>query len=101
MRRVRWSRDALDDLKQIAVFIAEDDLAKAWRIEERIRATGEKLASFATGHPGRVSGTYEKSVSRSPYIMVYEMAVLDGIDSVTVMRIIHSARNWPEEDWPE
>ena len=37
------------------------------------------LALFATGHPGRVNGTYEKSVARLPYIIVYALSEYTGI----------------------
>lgn len=60
---------------------------------------GAALAQFATGHPGRVAGTYEKSVSRFPYIIAY--ALTAGDRAITILRVIHAARDWPAEEWPE
>lgn len=64
-----------------------------------IRNTGNALADFATGHPGRVAGTYEKSVTRLPYIIAYALSE-DGRDLV-VLRVIHTSRNWVADQWPE
>lgn len=64
-----------------------------------IRNTGNALADFATGHPGRVAGTYEKSVTRLPYIIAYALSE-DGRDLV-ILRVIHTSRNWVADQWPE
>lgn len=64
-----------------------------------IRNTGNALADFATGHPGRVTGTYEKSVTRLPYIIAYALSE-DGRDLV-ILRVIHTSRNWVADQWPE
>jgi plasmid stabilization system protein ParE len=99
MRHVEWSDDALDDLERQVVYIARDNATAARHIAKRVRATGEALGEFATGHPGRVSGTYEKSVSRLPYIIAY---ALSGDDAVlTILQVIHTSRNWPADAWPE
>ena len=61
-RPVLWSRDALDDLKTHLVYIAVDDPGAAARVVDRFRKAAAQLEDFATGRPGRVAGTYEKSV---------------------------------------
>ncbi|AHE53092.1 type II toxin-antitoxin system RelE/ParE family toxin [Sphingomonas sanxanigenens] len=99
MRLVQWSNDALDDLEKQIVHIAMDNATAARQVAKRIRETGDALKEFATGRPGRVSGTYEKSVNRLPYIIVY--ALNDGDTVLTILRVVHTARNWPEDDWPE
>ncbi|MBK6706268.1 MAG: type II toxin-antitoxin system RelE/ParE family toxin [Sphingomonadales bacterium] len=99
MRHVQWSNDALDDLERQAVTIARDNPDAARRVAKRIRATGDNLADFATGHPGRVSGTYEKSVARLPYIIAYALNEDESV--VTILHVIHTSRNWPEEEWPQ
>lgn len=95
-RRIQWSRAALDDLKNQIAYIATDNPEAAQRVAKGIRAAVEGLASIPTGRPGRVAGTYEKSVTRLPYIVAY---VLDD-DAVSIIRVIHSARDWPAEGWP-
>jgi len=62
----------------------------------------DALAHMSTGRPGRVAGSYEKVVSGIPYIVAYAIdAAPGGRDSITVLRIIHTARNWPEGGWPQ
>lgn len=99
-RPVMWSRDALDGLKQQLGYIATDDREGARRIVAKLRPTGEQPADFATGHPGRVSGTYEKSVSRLPYIIAYALTVHRGREVVAMLRVIHTSRDWDLDSWP-
>ena len=101
MRRpVAWTREALDDIKEQIAFIARDNPAAARRVADRIQAAGTALGDMATGRPGRVTGTYEKSVSRLPYIIAYELLPIAGRESVVILRVIHTSRDWPDEDWP-
>lgn len=99
-RPVAWSRAALEDMKSQVAFIARENPAAARRVGERIRATGNALEDFATGHPGRVAGTYEKSVGGLPYIIAYEIELMDGAETIMVLHVIHGARDWREGEWP-
>nr|WP_312884402.1 type II toxin-antitoxin system RelE/ParE family toxin [Rhizobium laguerreae] len=62
------------------------------------RDAGKKLGEFATGRPGRITGTYEKSLTRLPYIISYELRSIAGRESVVILRVIHTARDWPAEE---
>lgn len=96
MRRpVTWSRAALDDIKEQVAFIARDNPAAARRVADRLLEAGKALGEMATGRPGRVTGTYEKSVARLPYIIAYELRPVAGRESVVIMRVIHTSRVWP------
>ena len=97
-RTVEWAESALTDLIAQVEYIAADNLEPAERVAATIRATADALGSFATGHPGRVAGTYEKSVSRLPYIIAYALTHSDKV--VSVLRVIHTARGWNENEWP-
>ncbi|WP_027035786.1 type II toxin-antitoxin system RelE/ParE family toxin [Mesorhizobium ciceri] len=99
-RFVAWSREALDDLKQQVAFIAQDNPAAARRLADRIREMGRGLGDIATGRPGRVTGTYEKFIGRLPYIIAYELRPIAGRQSVVILRVIHTSRDWPSEEWP-
>ena len=99
-RPVSWSREALDDLREQTVFIAQDNPGAARRIADRIRDTGRSLGDMATGRPGRVNGTYEKPIPRLPYILAYAIASKGDHEVVAILRVIHTARDWREEDWP-
>ncbi len=99
-RRVEWSRAALDDLKAQVAWIVRDNPAAARQVAARIRSAGDGLADFATGHPGRVAGTYEKSVGGSPYIIAYAIDRTDAAEVVVVLHVIHTARDWRAGAWP-
>lgn len=99
-RPVNWTRAALDDIKEQIAFIAQDNPAAARRVADHIRDTGTALGNMATGRPGWVTGTYEKSVSRLPYIIAYELRPIAGRESVVILRVIHTSRDWGAEDWP-
>lgn len=100
MRPVVWSNTARDDTIRILRYIADHDHAAAARVIDAIDDAAKALGKHAVGRPGRVTGTYEKSLSRPPYIICFELQSIDGRDSVVILRIIHTARNWPAEDWP-
>lgn len=99
MRRVIWANSAKDDFLAILRHIAADDPDAAQRVLAAIQHTGNALADFATGHPGRVAGTYEKSVARLPYVIAYALGA-DETD-LTILRVIHTSRNWAADHWPE
>jgi toxin ParE1/3/4 len=100
-RPVQWSRTALDDLKSQVSYIAADNPDAARRVAARIRATGAALGERPIGRAGRVGGTYEKSVTDLPYIIAYAITISAGQEVVSILRVIHTARNWPAAAWPK
>ena len=100
MRPVVWSIEAQRDNLEILRYIAEDNPFAAERVVDAIEDAGNKLGEFATGRPGRVSGTYEKSLARLPYIIAYELRDVEGRESVVIVRVIHTSREWQPEEWP-
>ena len=102
MSRVVWSADAARDLNGIIEYIANDNPAAAREVTGAILTAAENLGDMATGRPGRVSGTYEKVVSRLPYILAYAMQTLpEGTEAIIILRVIHGARNWQPDEWPK
>jgi plasmid stabilization system protein ParE len=97
-RRVVWSAAAFDDFDRAIAFIAAESPNAARRIKEATERTGNDLGAIPTGRPGRVSGTYEKVVQQTAYLMAY--SVSGDSSTVTILRIIHGARDWPTESWP-
>jgi toxin ParE1/3/4 len=60
---------------------------------ERIRTAVARLgASPALGRPGRVAGTRELVIPRTPYIVPYRAKG----DVVQIVTILHSAQRWPD-----
>jgi len=101
-RPVFWSRDALDDIKRTTARIAKDNPAAARKVAAALRSAGSKLGERATGRQGRMSGTYEKSVAGLPYIIAYALQpVRGGDEAVVVLHVIHTARNWTPDAWPD
>lgn len=100
MRRVIWSADARRDYLDILQYIAADNPLAAERVADAIEQAGDGLGEFATGRPGRVTGMYEKSVSRLPYIIAYELTNQGGQEVVAILRVIHTSRDWQPEEWP-
>ncbi len=100
-RPVRWSRAALDDLKEQVRHIALNDPDAARAVAQRINAAARLLGERAIGRPGRVGGTYEKSVTGFPYVIAYGLEMMDGRETLFVLRVIHTARDWPAEEWPD
>jgi toxin ParE1/3/4 len=102
VRRVDWSIDALDELNGIVAYIARDNPIAANNVADTIERTVHGLVARPTGRMGRVNGTYEKVVSGLPYIIAYALGdELKGHETITILRVIHGARDWPEESWPE
>jgi toxin ParE1/3/4 len=45
------------------------------------------------GRPGRIEGTRELVIHRTPYIAAYRISG----NTVRVLRLLHGAQQWPEE----
>lgn len=63
------------------------------RILETVRRVGQMPRS---GRAGRIEGTREAVVPRSPYIVVYRISE----QTVDILGIWHAARLWPESFEP-
>jgi toxin ParE1/3/4 len=82
------------DLGELLAYIAADDLNAAHRVREEIRAQTSELAVHPEiGRRGRVTGTRELVVTRTPYIAAYRIVG----ETVTILRILHGARRWPRK----
>ena len=99
-RPVRWEREALDDFKAQIGYIAADNPHAAQRVAHRIQAAVASLGDIITGRPGGVAGTYEKVVTHLPYIIAFEISSSRQGEAVTILRVIHTARDWPANEWP-
>jgi toxin ParE1/3/4 len=89
--RLSWRPAAEADRLAIYDHIEADNPQAAERIDERILARVLTLLQLPqSGRPGRVEGTRELTVRRTPYL------VIDRIedDTVRILRILHSAREW-------
>jgi toxin ParE1/3/4 len=92
---VVWSPAAIADLTQLRAYIAEDDPAAAQRVALHIVHNIETLlpANPQIGRAGRVPGTRELVVPKTPFVVPYRIA--NG--AIEVLRVYHGARRWPEQ----
>jgi len=88
---VEWTSRALHHIRAARAYIARDNPAAARAVTERIIDAVEALLSFSPriGQAGRIEGTRELLVSRTPYIVVYTI----GTDRVYVLAVLHHAQD--------
>ncbi|MFD1104388.1 type II toxin-antitoxin system RelE/ParE family toxin [Sphingobium olei] len=92
--KLAWSQRAASDRLAIFLWIAEEDPRGAASVDERIEQAARRLIDFPdSGRPGRVEGTRELVVARTPYIAPYKV---EG-DTVRILRVIHGARMFPHD----
>lgn len=92
MAEITWSAFALEDRAAIFAFVSKEDAAAAVRLDERIERAVERLRDFPeSGRPGRVEGTREVTVERTPYLIPY---MVIG-DRVRILRVLHGRQRWP------
>lgn len=91
---IRWTDEAIDDLRSLHAFIAKDNPAAAQKVVLTIVEAVETLLpdNPQIGRPGRVNGTRELVISGTPYIVPYRLKA--GI--IQVLRVYHGARRWPD-----
>jgi toxin ParE1/3/4 len=90
-----WSPEAIDDLAALRAYIEQDNPSAARRVALHIVRNVEILlpASPMMGRPGRVPGTRELVIPRTPFIVPYR---LQG-DAIHILRVFHGARRWPDQ----
>jgi addiction module RelE/StbE family toxin len=92
--RLEWSAYALADRMAIFDYIEADSPQAAVVVDERIREQVEVLARFPqSGRPGRIEGTRELVISRTPYVVAYRITE----NAVRILRVLHGARRWPDD----
>ncbi len=94
--QVIWSQTAVDDLRQIVEFIAQDDASAAARLADRILRHIERTAELPFSNravPEKAEESIREIILR-PYRIVY--LVDDRRDAIHVLRIWHAARGVPD-----
>ncbi|TDJ58286.1 MAG: type II toxin-antitoxin system RelE/ParE family toxin [Nitrospina sp.] len=89
---VVWLEDAVNDLKMIGDYIAEDDPEAAYRVLTQIQAAADSLSRHPEmGRPGRVEKTRELVIAGLPYILPYYIKK----NEVRILAVLHTSRKWP------
>jgi len=91
---IEWTEQAARQLDQAHDFIALSNSEEvASRITTQIAASVQQLASFPmSGRAGRVAGTRELVIARTPFIVAYTVEKA----RIVVLAIYHGAQRWPE-----
>lgn len=90
--KLTWSPQALRDLAAVHATISPDDPTAAGAVIGRILSLIERLSMAPQlGRPGRVAGTRELVIPRTPFIVPYGVSAT----AVEVLRVYHAARRWP------
>jgi toxin ParE1/3/4 len=91
--KVIWSAASVRHLQEIIDYLQGESSTGAVTIRRRILATAQRVGQMPySGRIGRVDGTREAVVPRSPYIVVYQVSE----QAVEILGIWHGARQWPE-----
>ena len=89
-----WSPRAIEHLAHLRQYIPRDNPNAANRIASALLEAIERLAQLPNlGRPGRVAGTRELVVPRTPFIIPYR---LRG-DSLEIVAVFHARQKWPKE----
>lgn len=92
--RLEWSTFAMADRNAIFDYIEADSSKAAVAVDDRIKEQVETLAQFpASGRPGRIEGTRELVISRTPYIVAYRI----NANTVRILRVLHGSQRWPDD----
>lgn len=89
-----WSAFALLDREQIYDYIESESPRSAALLDGRISESVKLLTDFPeSGRVGRVSGTREHLIARTPYIAAYTVSS----DVIRILRLLHGAQRWPDD----
>ena len=91
--RVIWSAASVRLLQEIVDYLKGDSAAGTVTTRGRILETVRRVGQMPySGRIGRVAGTREAVVPRTPYIAVYDVSA----HKVEILGIWHGARQWPD-----
>jgi toxin ParE1/3/4 len=91
---LQWSPESIHDLLALRAHIAEHDPAAAKRVALHIFYCVEYLLleNPKLGAPGRVPGTRELVIPKTPYIVPYRVRQ----SKIEIVRVYHTSRPWPD-----
>ncbi len=91
--KVRWIAAARQDRADIVDYIAVENPRAALKMDDLFSEAAQRLGKFPMlGRIGKVPGTREL-IPHESYRLVYE--VDEATDTVWVMALMHTARQWP------
>ena len=90
---IEWTEGAVEQLDWVREYITVSNSEEiARRVVDRVLGAIEQLASFPMlGRPGRIAGTRELVISKTPFIAAYTVQK----SRIVVLAIYHGAQRWP------
>lgn len=91
--KVDWTPLAISHLQSTYRYIARDNPAAADKVIGQILGAAERLLTFPSmGRSGRIQGTRELVIPRTPFTVAYHIRRTD----LQILAVMHSSRKWPE-----
>jgi len=91
--KLKWTRSALQDMRHLHDFIAEDNPSAADQMVSRISDAVQHLKKHPhMGKEGRCKGTRELILAKTPYIVVYVLKE----NEIHIVAVIHVSMRWPD-----
>ena len=94
MAEVRWSLTAANDLEELEDFIARDSVLHAISFIDRIVQSADKLESSPS--LGRIVPEFGRPELRELLFRGYRIVYLSKEEGVTILRVVHGARDLAE-----
>ncbi|MDP3704980.1 MAG: type II toxin-antitoxin system RelE/ParE family toxin [Legionellaceae bacterium] len=92
--RIEWRNKAYKDALDIVDYIDIENPLAAFAVYEEIHKQISLLSSNPhIGRPGRISGTRELIINRTPYIAAYFVTQ----NAIVILRVLHGAQRWPKK----
>lgn len=89
---VRWLLEASQQRYDQLDYIAQENPIAAIRLDEEIETQTESLAQNPEiGREGRVAGTRELVIARTPFLAVYRIVP----DQIQILNLLHQSQQWP------
>jgi addiction module RelE/StbE family toxin len=90
MAEVVWSPRAVDDVRAIATYIAEDSVAYAKSVAQKIVASTRRLSTFPMS--GRVVPEFSDENIREVFAYSYRIIYRVEGETVTIAAVVHGKR---------
>ena len=89
---VQWLHEASDNRYDQLDYIAQENPIAAIRLDEEIEVQTEALAENPEiGRVGRVDGTRELVIARTPFLAVYRILS----SRIEITNLLHQSQQWP------